>query len=834
MRELSANWQFAQVATNLTWLPVSRIPTTAQVELINAKKVADPYLGLGDQDIQWVGDEDWKFRTTFNVDGTELSQPHVDLVFEGLDTFATVNLNGKEILSANNQFLSYRVDAKSNLKATGNELEILFESAIRKGRELEQKHGVFKTVLGDTSRVQIRKAQYNYGWDWGPTMMTAGPWKPIYLDAYTARLSDVRVKVDVSADLKATIGITAVATDGAKKAAVTVKDPSGATIHSSEVTLDGKNTASLSFIPDASKVQLWWPAGYGKQPIYSSEIRLLDAIGKVLDTRTDKFGIRRVEIIQEELVGQEGRSFTFEINNVRIFAGGSNWIPTDTLLTTVTAERYRDLLQLAAAGNQNMIRIWGGGIYEPDVLFDTCDELGIMVWMDFLFADGQYPAYDEYLALVKADVEQNIARIRHHPSLVFFAGNNEDYTAAEWLLNLEIDYSDETGDFRNTTFPARYIYERLLPDAVSRLSDIPYHRGSPYSGFGKNSTDSYYGDLHQWYVWHLQAPYQDWDKNFGRFVSEFGMQAYPNIRTIDYWLDGNTAERHVNSSIMTDHNKQGGYAEQLLSLYLNNNFKYSTKFEDYVYYTQLLQSESMRLAYSLWRRAFQGKGKEYVSGALVWQLNDAWPATSWSIIDYFHRPKLAYYTIARELAPVTVGIKRITAEGASQLEIWGSNFKQAQLKAKLEVKLFDLADPAFADGFEQDIVLGPVASTEVYAKSLAAVAKTSIVVSARILSADGKVLARTANWYDPYKDITFPAPSTLGLKVEIGTDGETVTLSTRVPVKAIVLDTVDKSGADVKWSDQAIDLIPGDNQVIRGVGLAGRKLEVRYLGDGTA
>ncbi|EJD48522.1 glycoside hydrolase family 2 protein [Auricularia subglabra TFB-10046 SS5] len=824
MRALSANWTFAQVAADPVWYPVSQIPTTAHVELIKLHKIPDPFIGLGDQEVQWVGEADWIFRSKFDVNGDELAQPFVDLVFEGLDTFATVKLNGKTILEANNQFVPYRVSAKDELKPSGNDLEITFESALRKGKEVEQKHGAMLNVVSDSSRLHVRKAQYNYGWDWGPTLMTVGPWKPIYLHAYSARFTDVHVKVDVSEDLSAKVAVTAAASTGASNVLFIIKDPIGAVVHTATESLDGENTASSSFVPDPKTLQLWYPVGYGKQSIYSSEITLLDAAGRVLDTRSDKFGIRRVRLVQEPLVGQAGRSFVFEVNNIRIFVGGSNWIPADSFLTNVTPERYRALLQLAVDGNQNMIRIWGGGIYEPDVFFDICDELGIMVWMDFLFAVAQYPAYDDYLALVEADSEAAVARVRHHPSLVLFAGNNEDYLFAE-ALNLELDYNDETGDYRNTTFPARHIYERLLPEIAGRLSDVPYHRGSPYSGFGKNTSDQFHGDMHTWNVWHLKEQYQAWDKIGGRFVSEFGMQAYPDIRTVDYWLGGNTTERHVNSSIMINHNKQGAYAEELLTFYLDSNF-------NYVYYTQLLQSEAMGLAYSLWRREWKGRGKEYVGGALVWQLNDAWPVTSWSIVDYFLRPKPAYYKIARELAPVTVGVKRTTTGDDAQIEIWGSNLRLDSVDGKLDVRLFDLSDPGFSVGWEEDVILGPNASKELWANKLVGGERSpeTTVVSARIISRDGRVLARASNWPEPYKDISFPTVSSLALKARVGADGETVTLSTEVPVKGIVLDVAGRSG-EVRWSDQAIDLVPGDNQVLRGVGLAGREIKLRFLGD---
>lgn len=340
-----------------------------------------------------------------------------------------------------------------------------------------------------------------------------------------------------------------------------------------------------------------------------------------------------------------------------------------------------------------------------------------------------------------------------------------DYQVAE-NLNLEFDYDDETSDYRKSTFPARHIYQRMLPEIVSRLSDVHYHRGSPYSGYGKPTTDRTLGDIHQWNVWHgTQEPWHNWDKLAGRFVSEFGMQAYPDIRTVDYWLGGNTAERYPQSRIMNNHNKADGY-ERRLELYLMENFKHAFDIESYVYYTQIMQAETLASAYRLWRREWRGRGREYVAGALVWQINDCWPVTSWAIVDYFLRPKPAFHAIARELAPVSVGAtrkeiveyadKRTAARLTidSRVEVWGSNFTLDEVKAKLVVRLFDIDKPEWSEGWEQDAVLKPNASTELWAGRLPGQdVRTSqserprnIVLSVRIVASDGRVLARYANW----------------------------------------------------------------------------------------
>ncbi|OSX60118.1 glycoside hydrolase family 2 protein [Postia placenta MAD-698-R-SB12] len=853
-RTLHDGWSFTQIGGGEAvkdgeWLPVQSFPTTVHVELLKQEKIPDPFLGLHEWDVQWVGEVPWAFRTQFAASQAEVSAPNVDIVFDGLDTFATVTLNGHKILETENQFISHRVPVKPLLRQGSNELLITFASAFRKGREAEKVHGKLNLWNGDSSRLHVRKAQYNYGWDWGPVLMTAGPWKPISLETYQARISDVDIRARVSEDLSASLDVSfTLSRDDHSIASVNVRGPDGSLVTGQSSIQIQQSEAKARFKFSAGTYELWYPVGYGKQPLYTVEIEVKDEHG-ALDSKTQKIAFRRARVVQDKLIDQEGRTFLFEINNIRIFCGGSNWIPADSFLTTMTRDRYRAWLQLLVDGNQNMVRVWGGGIYEADDFYDICDELGILVWQDFMFGCGQYPAYDSFTKSVELEAEQNVKRLRHHPSVVILAGNNEDYQLAE-SCKLDLDYSDEQSDFRKTTFPARYIYERLLPSVTNKLSDIHYHRSSPYSGYGKPTTDRNYGDLHQWNVWHgSQEPWHNWDILSGRFVSEFGMEAYPDIRTVDYWLGGDRSQRYPQSRSVVNHNKADGF-ERRLELYLVENFKHSFEIESYVYYTQIMQAETLASAYRLWRRNWAGKGREYTAGALVWQINDCWPTTSWAIVDYFLRPKPAYFTIKRELRPYTVGMTRkekktfaddLTAAFftiETVLEIWGTNSTLTEKKATLEVTAFDLHSE-WTETFTQSAVLAANASTELFKGALpgqptrtkASEVPRTIIVSARLLDSNGAVLGRYSNWPEPFKYISFPEIKDLGLSITVGSDGESVELSTRKPIKGIVLDV---EGDTAKWSDQAIDLVPGDPQVVRAVGLKGRKVKARFLGDGTA
>ncbi|KAG2348846.1 glycoside hydrolase family 2 protein [Suillus weaverae] len=851
-RSLTQDWSFTQVGggrgtKNGEWLAVSQFPTTVHVELLKAERIPDPFLSLNEWEVQWIGESDWAFKNTFEISAKELAAVNADLVFDGLDTFASVEFNGQKILDTKNQFIAYRAPVKQYLKLGANELVISFSSAFLKGRELEQARGKLHLWNGDSSRLHVRKAQYNYGWDWGPILMTIGPWKPITLHTYNVHLTDIDVRSDVSEalDVGVTVDLTLSEKAPGGLASVTLKSAQDSVILSESNIKVGSGSARAEFRFSPGVLELWYPVGFGKQPLYTVEVTISDLEGNILDTKTQRVSFRRVRVVQEPLVDQAGLTFLFEVNNIRIFCGGSNWIPADSFLTTMTPGRYRAWLQLLVDGNQNMIRVWGGGIYEYDVFYDICD---VLVWQDFMFGCGQYPAYDSFLKLVELEAEQNVKRLRHHPSIVIFAGNNEDYQLAE-SMNI-VDYSDETSDFRKTKFPARYIYERTLPSIVQKFCDIHYHRGSPYSAPGTVTTDKTLGDLHQWNVWHgSQEPWHNWDLLAGRFVSEFGMEGYPNIRTVDYWLAGDKSERYPQSRVNNNHNKADGF-ERRLELYLVENFKHAFDMDSYVYYTQIMQAETLASAYRLWRRNWRGKGREHTAGALVWQINDCWPTTSWAIVDYFMRPKPAYFAISRELRQYTVGMTRKEKKtfandlSAAQftittvLEVWGTNGTLSEKKAKLEVACFDLHS-SWTEQLSKEIVLAPNSSTELYSGDLPgqpvrtkqSEVPRAIIVSARLLDASGTVLGRHSNWPEPFKFINFPAIKDLGFSVKTSSDGESVELSTQKPIKGIILDA---EGEDVEWSDQAIDLVPGDPQIVKAIGLKGRDVRARYLGDGTA
>jgi beta-mannosidase len=499
-------------STETTTLSPVPIPTNIHLDLQRASIIADPHEGTNERDVQWVHERTWKFSTEFFLTLPSLSGRRAELVFEGLDTFATVFLNGKEILKSENMFLEHRMDITDDIALMGkvNVINIEFESAMKHGDALLQEHGKRVVWNGHYSRPYVRKAQYHYGWDWGPSLVTCGPWKPIYVEIYSARLAEISAVPTLSPDLRtASLYLSAKSEWAAtapenSKITVTVASPTGKTHTTILMPSEGDFCADTISI---SEPELWYPRSHGAQSMYTIIYTLTSGF-IILHTVAKKLGIRRVELVQDEVPEVSGdnlsggTTFYFRINNLPIFCGGSNWIPADSFQPRITREKLKALFSLISRGNQNMVRVWGGGIYESEQFYEICNEEGILVWQDICMACADYPAHLDYFATsILKEVEQNLTRLRWHPSLVLVAANNEDYQVADEEVGYEKDAPEDT--WRQEPFPSRWLYEKEFPEIVKRVcnngdggSGVAYWPGSPFGG--EDSTDRTVGDIHQW------------------------------------------------------------------------------------------------------------------------------------------------------------------------------------------------------------------------------------------------------------------------------------------------------------------------------------------------
>jgi len=819
---LSDGWQLKQrdparaigddCASDDGWIP-ARVPGTVHEALLAAGRIPDPFYGLNERAVQWVGEQEWLYRCVFEADAAFVGAGPVMLCCDGLDTIATVWLNGERVLDADNMFVPQRVDVAALLQPGSNTLAILFASALRVGKAREAEWGARAVWNGDASRVYVRKAQYHYGWDWGPSLLTAGPWRPIRFEASQARIAEVHCPIEVDADLKrATIPVRVTVdanqAPGGQDRALAVRlrliDPHGATVDQARLPIAG-NMGHTFTVNDPA---LWWPSGFGAQPLYRLVAMLVTGEGDtVLDERELRLGIRRLRLIQEPLADEPGASFVFEINNTPIFCGGANWIPADSFTTRLTPKDYRTQLDQAAAANMVMLRVWGGGIYEDDAFYDGCDERGLLVWQDFMFACGMYPAHEEFLRSVRAEAEAQVRRLRHHPCLALWCGNNEDYQIAQSIGAYDAGFA---GDFTQTRFPARAMYERLLPELCARLDPTrPYWPGSAY-GSGADTNGQTTGDRHTWDVWHgATAPYQDYPKYEGRFVSEFGMQSTPALATIETVTPPD--ERYPQSRTMDHHNKADDGPRRLAG-YLNDTLRVRDTLEDYTYATQFVQSEALGAAYRGWRRRWRGPGQYAVAGALVWQLDDCWPVTSWAIVDFARRPKPAYYTVRRELARVAVGL----ASAPGGVAVWAVNGTLTAVDAELIVRGYSLGG-AELFAREQRVALAPNRATELGTHLFGQ--KEQTVVAARLL-VEGDVVARATLWPEPFKYLTLPDPD-----ISIQRSGDRLQVQAARPAKGVWLT----AGEGAAWDDNMLDLLPGDTQMVTASGLGNQPIHVRSM-----
>ena len=771
------------------------VPGTVQLDLLEQGRLPDPYYGLNEQEAQWPSTLEWLYRLTFTPDPDVLTQPHTELQFGGLDTLCTVWLNGEQVLRSADMFVAQTVNVKGRLQSGTNTLHLLFGNVIEAGRALEAVHGKRTVWNGDSSRVYLRKAQYHYGWDWGPVLLTAGPWQPIRLRGYQAAIRSVHLPSEVAPDLKAAVIPVSIELEGDLQGIwlyAELHGPDGNLIE--QLNAPAQVHTELHF--DVGQPQLWWPNGLGKQAFYTVTVRLQDR-EQQLDECRSRIGLRRLRVLQEPVEGEAGRSFTFEINNVEVFIGGANWIPGDLLLNRMTPERYRERLTQARDAQLNMIRVWGGGIYEQDVFYDLCDELGLLVWQDFMFACGLYPAYPEFLDTVRQEAEQQVKRLRNHPALAIWAGNNEDYAVAESLGISGPGIGKEGHE-------AHVIYEEVLAGVVNDLDPQRlYWPGSPWGG--ETSADPTIGDRHSWEVWHgPMARYQDYHRYQARFVSEFGMQSAPALRTLEENLP--ESERYPGSLTMVHHNKAADPdgrpdGHRRMAVYLADNLRGYRTLAEYVYQTQFIQGEAMRYAYRDFRRRFGEPGRRGVSGAIMWQLNDCWPGSSWAIIDSSGQVKPAYHTIRREMSALTVGISRTV----SGLEVWLCSAHTEVQRAELSLFAYTLNGHVVAE-HQRQVRASPGRTTPLDDwQEIPPVARGDVVYFAA-LSVNGSVVSRSADFPEPYRHHAY---GDNGLQAELLGPG-TLRLSARAPTKGVWLD----AGPHVAWSDNFIDLRPGEARVV--------------------
>jgi beta-mannosidase len=818
---LDHGWQFRQITSpspdaEAGWLSAA-VPGDVHLDLLANKKIEDPFYRDNESKLQWIENASWEYRDTFDVVPALLARTNVDLVFDGLDSAAQVYLNGKQVLNTDDSFRTWRVPAKALLHAGSNLLRIVFPSP-NTSAHLVAAMDPWQPRTGTAEKTYIRKPAYEYGWDWGPRFVTSGIWKPVRIESWDkVRIADFAIRQrDISktvAHIDAEIEIDA-ANPGPAGIGVQYSDGPKRASYSKQVTVHaGRNLIDVPI--EIRNPRLWYPAGYGDQPLYEFTAWVSTGAGvqseavkgpgsMQADQRKVKAGLR--SIVLDRHLDQWGRSFQFLVNGIPVFGKGADVIPFDSFANRVTPTDYRRILQSARDANMNMIRHWGGGYYETDDFYQICDELGIMVWQDFMFGNDWQPGTYNFKLTIEAEAEDQVRRLRNHPSIIIWSGNNETEEALNWAprdkLPLEVKYQmwqDYLTEFSG-----------ILNRVVERLdAETPYWPSSPSSDYEELSDKYQSGDAHVWDVWHGRVPFSTYETHHARFVTEYGFQSFPEMRTIEAFTQPED-RTGIFTPVMLAHQKNNE-GNSIIHDYLLKDYPEPKDFPSFLYVSQVLQAEGIKIGAEHLRRS-----RPDTMGSIFWQLNDCWPVASWSSIDYYGRWKALQYYARRFYAPILVSPH---LEGGSVKVYIVSDATEGK-DAVLRVRLMDFDGKVLLES-NQGVSVDPLSSKVYLDWPLAKLAQAGgadtahVFVVAELMNRGGMGISTNLTYLAPTKEIHLK-PATLKVDVtqeksKVSFSGDPGNYLVRITSPVLARDVYFSFGdLDVKVLDNYFDLLPGE------------------------
>lgn len=809
---LGGAWRMRE-ADSETWHS-AHVPGSVYADLMADGTMPDPFWRENELDAFERMKKDYVYQRAFTVTEAQLAHAHVELVCEGLDTLAHVSLNGREIAFTDNMHITWVWDVKEQLHAGENTLEIRFDSPILYCAKKAEEAPGWESSDATPGFRHLRKAHCMFGWDWGPRLPDAGIWRPIFLRTWdTARLENALM---LQAHHDGVVDVTIrpeIAGESAWSAEITAPD--------GEVIIIPQTTAAEQVIT-IEHPQLWWPNGLGKQPLYRVTVRL--ATG---DTRTWRIGLRTMTVSREK--DEWGEEFCHVVNGVKVFAMGADYIPEDNILARVTPERTRRLLEDCKAANFNAIRVWGGGYYPDDAFYDICDELGLLVWQDLMYACAFYDLTPDFERSIRVETHQNVARLRHHASLALICGNNEMEMFMAGANSALINH--RTWEFV-PTYPHHItdyvkMFEYILPAIVKETAPQTYWwPASPSSGGNFDApNDENRGDNHYWDVWHGEKPFTEYRKFFFRYASEFGFQSFPCLKSVKQFTLPD--DRNIFSRVMERHQRNQAANGKILS-YLSQTFRYPNSFDDLLYVSQLMQAEAIRYGVEHWRR---NRGR--CMGAIIWQLNDIWPVASWASIDYYGRWKALHYAAKRFFAPVMISAEE---EGELSQNPKINEYHPAPLKKSFRLNVCNetlrdvtgevvwalrTPDGAIVRQNQQTLTIPAMSAKWLDKVDCADASLTGHYVSFAFVVDDVALSEGTCIFCAP-KHFEFVDP-----RLTVETRGDTLVVTSHAYAKQVWLESED---ADLLLDDNAFDMNPG-TKVVRVVRGTAEKVRVRSVWD---
>lgn len=816
-QEINSNWQFKQ-ARGYNWYPAT-VPGVVHTDLMDNGIIDDPFYRLNERSIQWIDKEDWIYKTELKVDEELLRKSNIELDFKGLDTYADIYLNDSCILKANNMFREWKVAVKHLLKESGNELKVYLHSPIKTdlprfelipypvdaGNDQSENGGIFDKKLS----VIARKAGYHYGWDWGPRIVTSGIWRPVYIVGWdNAKIENVqyiqRKVSDKQADLTAKATVFA-----EKEGEVTLNVATIGEKHSWNRTAHvsvGQNVIDIDF--SIKKPKLWWTNGLGEAFLYPFTATI-SMNGEEADTHSANIGLRSLRVVRDK--DANGCSFYFELNGVKLFAKGANYIPQDNFLPRVTHEKYEKTVLDAKNVNMNMLRVWGGGIYENDVFYDLCDKNGILVWQDFMFACSTYPLDSEIEKNIRQEAIENIIRLRNHPCIAIWCGSNETHTA--WFNWGWMPRYKKAGTYDAMWKDHQRLFQELLPEIVQKYDESTFYwPSSPYGGDPEAKCESGEdnwnpnGDGHYWGVWQGIDPIERFNKVRSRFFSEYGFQSFPDYRSVMKYAP-EERDHDIYSDVMMAHQRGGSVANERIETIINRYYHKPKDFKSFLYTSILLQGDAIKTAMEAHRRMMP-----YNMGSLFWQHNDCWPVASWSSRDYYGNWKAQHYFARNAFNDILVSPIEDSVTG--RLDVYVVSDRLKTTKGTLVVKSMDWNGNVVMEKKMPVVIPGNTSKIQysVPVETLLFGKKRNEVFIHAIFKESGENGKEISNNYFmcKFKDIDFPE-NHLELKVEKVPGGYSVTVASPVFARAVFLSAGDE---EISFSDNYFDILPNGSVTV--------------------